>query len=647
MRSIRIVHAAVALALVALALPALASASLYCVNEPACVKAGGSSEGSEGIGLQKALTSAEGHAGSTVEIGPGTYSRAKGFDYTGVPVAIRGAGAGVTVLTTPLENSDTVLVFHSEGSTLSGLSVAIPAGEGQQGLELDGGKVEGVAISGGAGKNLPTGLSIVRGTFSDGAIEMSEAQTSLGVSASGGEVLDSTISGSYGVDASIAATIRGCRISSNVSSIDAVYANPLIVEDTLVYLRGPAPAAISLSANSNGDTEATLRGLTILDANGTQAGVEVEAREGASTTLALEDSVIDNVAHPILEAAEGHGSVVATTTGYSSYEASADKREIREEVEPGGVLPSPPSDENPAAATPDFVDPAFGARGFTEGDWRLLATSPLIGAGKPGPLAPGEFATDLAGDPRIVDGARDVGAYEYQRAAPVVSATGTSLTVEAGVPVSFGGSASVIEPGDAIDGYQWTFDDGAGVPAGATATHAFATAGTHTATLTATDVVGVKGTAVVSVVVTARPPLPPVCKCGRPQPITSLSIAPHTFRAALEGASIAGATVGARVGFKLSAEGHVTFTVKRVLAGVAHGRSCVAPAHGGTHGKRCTRDVPVRGSFAHAGVAGANSLRFSGRVHGHALAPGSYLLIATYSGDAGRASASAPFRIVG
>jgi hypothetical protein len=73
----------------------------------------------------------------------------------------------------------------------------------------------------------------------------------------------------------------------------------------------------------------------------------------------------------------------------------------------------------------------------------------------------------------------------------------------------------------------------------------------------------------------------------------------------------------------------------------------VSPSRGSTHAKRCTRDVLLHGSFAHAGFAGANSLRFTGRLHGRALAPGSYLLIAAYSGAAGRASASAPFRIVG
>jgi hypothetical protein len=646
MRSISIVHAAVAVAIVALvlALPALASASLYCVNEPACVKAGGSSEGSEGVGLQKALTSAEGHAGSTVEIGPGTYSRAKGFDYTGVPVAIRGAGAGSTILTTPLEAGGDVFALNSASATLSDVSVEIAAGEGQRGIELRAGTVEHVSVSGGAGKDIPTGLAISGGVFADGSIEMSEAETTTGVSASGGEVIGSTITASYGVDASVATTVRGCRISAH-SPIEAYGAN-LIIEDTLLDLRGSEYWGVGFAALEGNSVTATLRGLTIVNGGSGSVGLEVRAYDpetkATHAVLALEDSIISHVTHPIVETASEADATVAATSDYSSYETAEDLAT----PENGGATPTL-SDANPVSTAPDFINAVFGAIGFAEGNWALLASSPLLGAARPSALAAGEYAFDAAGNPRIVDGARDVGAYEYQRTAPVVSATGTSLTVEAGVPVSFSGSASVIEPGDAIDGYQWTFDDGASVPAGATATHAFATAGTHTATLTATDVVGVKGTAVVSVVVTARPPLPPVCKCGRPQPITSLSIAPHTFRAALKGASIAGATVGARVGFKLSAEGHVTFTVKRVLAGVAHGRSCVAPAHGSTHGKRCTRDVPVRGSFAHAGVAGANSLRFSGRVHGHALAPGSYLLIATYSGDAGRASASAPFHIVG
>ena len=630
--TLRALSLAVALLAAALALPALASANLYCVNEPSCV--GGAEEGTEGVALQKALTNAEGHAGSTVLIGPGTYTRAKGFAYSGPAATIRGAGVGVTVLTTPLEGGDTVLVLHSAGSTLSGLSVAITAGEGQQGMLLNGGTVEDVAISGGAGTDIPTGLSIIAGVFSNGSIEMSEAQTSLGVNATGGEVLDSTIAGSYGVDASLAVTLRGDRISSNTFSIDAVYADPLTIEDTLVYLRGSPPAAISLSANSNGNGSATLRGVTIIDANGMEAGIELEARQKASSALLLEDSVIENFAHPILEADEGKESSLAATTDYSSFQAANDVREKREESEPGGTVPAPPNDENQAPAASGFVHPVFGAGGFTEGDWRLLATSPLIGAGTPGGLPAGQFASDLAGNPRIVDGARDVGAYEYQRGAPVVSASASAAAAYVGEAVSFSGSATDSEPGDAIAGYQWSFDDGAAVPAGATASHAFTSVGLHTATLTARDLLGVGAAASVQVMVTAAGPIFN-CSCLMPVvpgDLKSLHMHPRAFHAAHSGPSTTRSHKGSLVSFTLTQAATVAFTVTRVTAGVEHGGTCAAPRHG-LDGKRCSRHARVHGSITRSGNGGANSFHFTGRLGGRTLAPGSYVLGASAAGE--------------
>ncbi len=41
------------------------------------------------------------------------------------------------------------------------------------------------------------------------------------------------------------------------------------------------------------------------------------------------------------------------------------------------------------------------------------------------------------------------------------------------------------------------------------------------------------------------------------------------------------------------------------------------------------RWVAVKGRFAWTGAAGANALRFTGRIGGSALAPGTYRLIAT------------------
>ncbi len=532
-----------------------------------------------------------------------------------------------------------VFDLQSPGSTLAAVTVEIPSGESLEGIVLNGGTVEGVAVTGGGGSTLTTGLSIHKGIFTNGSIAVKTAGvTSRGVEMHGGEVLDSTISGSYGVSASVEGTVRGCRITAAGDALEAFFANPLIVEDTLLYVT--ASPAVFLVGNLSGNDVATLRGLTIVGVTGTQAGIYVEANKAASSTVTLEDSVIDNFEHPILEATEEAVSTVSATTDYSSYEASRDKEETH-----GGTVPAAPTDENPVSATPDFVHPVFGANGFTEGNWGLLASSPLIGAGRPSSLAAGEYALDAAGSPRLVDGARDVGAFEYQRGAPVVSASASTATPTVGQAVSFSGSASALEPGDAIAGYQWRFDDGAVVPAGPAATHVFSTPGTHTATLTATDLVGINGATVVHVVVAAEPVV------SIPSPgadrLIHLTISPRTFRAARSGPSVSAGHKGSKVTFTLLDAGRVTFTVEELRSGVVRGHSCVTASRRGAHGKRCTRDVLRRGSFAREGVAGANSFRFTGRLQGHALAPGSYLLVATYKGNAGTARASAPFRITG
>ncbi len=69
------------------------------------------------------------------------------------------------------------------------------------------------------------------------------------------------------------------------------------------------------------------------------------------------------------------------------------------------------------------VDPYFtreglwGDNGFFEGDYRLLPESLCIDAGDPNYIAePNE--TDLGGNPRIINGRIDIGAYEFQPSGP-------------------------------------------------------------------------------------------------------------------------------------------------------------------------------------------------------------------------------------
>ena len=61
-----------------------------------------------------------------------------------------------------------------------------------------------------------------------------------------------------------------------------------------------------------------------------------------------------------------------------------------------------------------------------------------------------------------------------------------------GQAVTFTGSATESDPGETVTGLAWRFDDG-GAATGTDAPHAFATAGKHTATLTATDSAGATG----------------------------------------------------------------------------------------------------------------------------------------------------------
>jgi hypothetical protein len=136
-----------------------------------------------------------------------------------------------------------------------------------------------------------------------------------------------------------------------------------------------------------------------------------------------------------------------------------------------------------------------------------------------------------------------------------------------------------------------------------------------------------------------------------PPAITRLAIRPSSFRAARKGASIAVAT-GARVTFALSRAAYLTLTVERALPGRRAGRSCVAPSARNRRASTCTRHVSVKGSFRDplrglAGTGGSAS-KFSGRLAGRQLAPGSYRLVAVAVGADGARSSAArcTFRIL-
>jgi hypothetical protein len=103
---------------------------------------------------------------------------------------------------------------------------------------------------------------------------------------------------------------------------------------------------------------------------------------------------------------------------------------------------------------------------------------------------------------------------------------------------------------------------------------------------------------------------------------------------------------GTAISFRLSRAATVTFTVQRAAAGRRAGRRCVKPKRSLRAAKRCARWVRV-GSFARAGVAGANAVVFSGRIARRPLRVGRYRLLAVArSGGERSARRSARFAIV-
>jgi hypothetical protein len=131
------------------------------------------------------------------------------------------------------------------------------------------------------------------------------------------------------------------------------------------------------------------------------------------------------------------------------------------------------------------------------------------------------------------------------------------------------------------------------------------------------------------------------------------SISPSSFEAAPSGPSAASARrrkYGARVTYTLNVATEVRFTVQQRQPGRYTGkgrkRRCVVQTRKNAKAKKCTRLVTLRGSFARSGLAGANSFRFTGRLGGKTLKPGTYALVATpmANGKAGHA-ATATFHI--
>jgi hypothetical protein len=109
--------------------------------------------------------------------------------------------------------------------------------------------------------------------------------------------------------------------------------------------------------------------------------------------------------------------------------------------------------------------------------------------------------------------------------------------------------------------------------------------------------------------------------------VSNFKLKPTSFVAASSGASVvAAAKTGTVVTYALNTAAKTNLTVLKAAPGVKSGTKCVKPPkHPPKSAKKCTRYVSI-GSFLHTDAAGSIRFRYTGRLKGKTLKPGSYRL---------------------
>ena len=514
--------------------------------------------------LQSALDTAKSAIGpDTVRLpagtvsGPGSYTGVVNPDNT---VEVVGAGRGATTITSAA--AVPMLEIDRSGSSVHDLAFqyATPGVSGQTALLLNG-TAERIDVHGSSGSD---GNAIgITGTLRDAALDLPAGHTGIAVFASlTATVQDVQVSsvGATGIHGGSGASVvvRRARVRAGNSSyaVDGQAAT-MVLSSSLLQVSGTGtgigttpPATGSPATPSTGTV--TVSNVTVLGDGGACQNIAVggvnTGSADATENVTVANSILRGCQTSLVRSGSPPNKVANLTVLSSDVDTS-----------PGAVSASGPGTLSTGSGNGNVnIDPRFvGAP-----DYHLLHTSPLLDLGLTNPLVDTESTTDLDGLPRVVDGngdgtaKRDLGAFEYQRRAPVLTAVAGSPTAELGAAVMFNGTVMDPDPGDTVGTMSWRFDDGATAD-GVTVSHAFSTAGVHMATLSVTDVAGVTGTAAATVTVLAA------------AAAKSVSLSPATFRAASSGASVAAKKrkrppIGTKVTLKLTRVAAAKLTVESV-----------------------------------------------------------------------------------
>jgi hypothetical protein len=614
------------------------SASTYCVAPKT-----GCGTGNDFGTIAAGLAAAAGNPGAdTVKLGAATY-RENGLRYDGAdPVTLLGAGRDLTTVqrATPLAGSTTLA--GSGPLNLRSLRVRLLAADDVRPFDTEGTLFEDLRIDAEPAATNATGaqLDADRVVLRDAEIELPTGGQCLVLNVDAGEtahVEDVRIDGcSTGVRHAGGGTSTLARLHVETNyGIDSG-AGILVLDDSLLLISSSG-TGIGLSQGSSTHTEVLVRQSTIVGRGSGDGLVNFNHLAPTSSHITAFDTIVRGFGQSVVRD-PGAGTTTTMLLDYVSY----DRDTVVSPVGMGTLNTSNSYDD----PDPRFVDPAGG-------NYRLAADSPLVDQDNI-PLfdtAPAEPLTDFDGTLRIVNGRRDLGAFERALAPAVTGGDASAIGVDAATigglldtggaigswkvlygPTAAYGSATAPQALPAALGSQAASVALAGLSAGTGYHYAL-----QLTTLMGT-VTGADRTFTTAVARSAPGPgAPGPGPAAGPARLTRLKLAPAAFTAADRGATIAaaggrrGPPVGSRLTFALTTDAAVAFTVRRLARGVRSGGRCLTPRRG-RRGRRCTRELVVGRAFAYAARAGRASLRFSGRVGGRRLSPGRYVLVAQPAG---------------
>ena len=390
-----------------------AAATTYCVNTTAT-----DCDPQPFGDVATALAAADANAGhDTVRIGAGTFT---GTGAAHADVDIIGAGKGATILTGP---AGVPVLTLGTASTVANLTLAIPPGNNGRGLVAERGKAENVAVTGPAEATNAIGF---RSTDS-GTLELAGVAVTLpgpgttAVSADVGDLIvrESSLTAARGITpaANESLKVSSAAINAGIGILGG--GGFISAENALIIVIGAGSRGIvvsggvPLAGSRNGVMEAS--NLTIVGTGAANSiGVDIAGTAGIGSAVrnadvTISSSIIRGTAVSVRRRGDAPdpgqtGGDAKLTIRYSLLGAVADEAGPpgNADVSTGNISGNPdPLFSNPLAL-----------------DFTPKAGSPLIDAGDPAALQPGESSVDIAGRPRVVNGRRDIGAYEYQAVTP-------------------------------------------------------------------------------------------------------------------------------------------------------------------------------------------------------------------------------------